>query len=395
MSGTAGSSAVDVGDRDAEGHGEQQETASGPVAGVMALLGWVLRSRPFRANQRLGQARGAILAAGIAFFGVFSLFPLLTLGFSAVGLWLSGNESVQQQIVTIVQGSLPGVIGSEADAADGTALVSAETLLAGATDTAVLGVSALIGLATLLYTGLGWIAALREGIRGVFRLPTMQVDIVRAKLYDLAVMLTIGTLIVASALVNVATQSFTEQALDLLGLDRTLVGRFVVSALVFVGVVLLNTALFTVLYRVLARTSARLRSVVGGALLAALGVAALQLAVGQVLGNVGSNAGFLAGAAIPILTLFVWLNLNARVMLFGASWVAVGRHPEPDLGDYEVGERVPLPRRTPPVLPRRWSDRTLLVAGVVLGATALGALRVADGAARAAGDGVRSLVRGD
>ncbi|WP_380167327.1 YihY/virulence factor BrkB family protein [Jannaschia sp. R86511] len=370
-------------------------SAGGPVAAVTGLVGRVLRSRPYRANVRLGQARGGILAAGIAFFGVFSLFPLLTLGFTAVGLWLSGNPDVQQQIVAIVQGSIPGLLGDEAAVEDGSAIVSADTLLAGATDSTVLGLSALIGLATLLYTGLGWIAALREGIRGVFRLPTFQVDVVRAKLYDLAVMLTLGTLIVASALVNVATQSLMEQVLDLLGLDSTTVGRAVVRVVVFSGFVLLNTALFTVLYRVLARTTAALRTVVVGALLAALGVGALQLGVGLVLGNVGSGAGFLGSAAIPVLTLFVWLNLNARVMLYGASWVAVGPVPEPDLSDYEVGERVPLPRPAGPVLPRRWSDRALLGAGVVLGATALGALRVADGAARAAGQGVRHLVRGD
>ena|GEM_PF-3529855 len=370
--------------------GEQEKQTSGPVAGVMALLGWVMRSRPLRANARLGQSRGGILAAGIAFYGVFSLFPLLTLGFTAVGLWLSGNEAVQQQIVDFVERSLPGLVGTGEGA-----VVDANELLASATDTTVLGLSAVIGLVVLLYTGLAWIAALREGIRGVFRLPTMQVDIVRAKLYDLAVMLTLGTLIVASALVNVTAQSFTEQALDLLGLERTQAGRLAARTVVFLGAVLLNTVLFTVLYRVLARTSVRLRSVAVGALLAALGVAALQLGVGVVLGGVGSNAGPLGSAAIPILTLFVWLNLNARVMLFGASWVAVGRHPEPDLSDYEVGERVPLPRPVPAVLPRRWSDRALLGAGVVLGATALGALRVANGAARAAGDGVRSLVRGD
>ncbi len=367
-----------------------EQATGGLGARLKGVVGRVLRSRPYRANLRLGQARGGILAAGIAFYGVFSLFPLLTLGFTAMGLWLGNNPAVQQQLIEFVEESLPGLIGDGDDA-----IVSSDTLLAGATDTTVLGISAVIGILTLLYTGLGWIAALREGIRGVFRLPTMQLDPVRAKLFDLAVMLSLGTLIVASALANVVAQSLTEQVLDLLGLDRTTAGNAVVSIVVFVGTVLLNTALFTMLYRVLAHTDARLRSVVVGALLAALGVAALQLGVGAVLGNVGSNAGFLASAAIPILTLFVWLNLNARVMLFGASWVAVGRHPEPDVLDEEVPPRVPLPRPTPPVLPRRWSDRALLGAGVVLGATALGIVRVANGAGKAAGDGVRTLVRGD
>lgn len=370
---------------------EGTEKSGGPVSGLMALVGWVTRSRAFRANVRLGQARGGILAAGIAFFGVFSLFPLLSLGFTAVGVWLGGNDQVQQQLIAIVQSSVPGVVGER----EGEGLVTASDLLDGATDTTVLGVSALIGVLTLLYTGLGWISALREGIRGVFRLPTMQLDIVRAKLFDLVVMLTLGSLIVAAALVNVVTQSFSEQVLDLLGLDRTPVGRFVVSAVAVAGAVLLNTALFTVLYRVLARTPAPLRSVVGGALLAAVGVSVLQLGVGKVLSTVGDGGGLLGAAVIPILTLFVWLNLNARVMLFGASWVAVGEEPEADLSDYEVGERVPLPRAAAPVLPRRWSDRALLGAGVVLGATALGGLRVVSGAARVAGDGVRNLVRGD
>jgi membrane protein len=370
---------------------EGASQASGGMAGrLKGLVGWVLRSRPYRANERLGQARGGILAAGIAFYGVFSLFPLLTLGFTAMGLWLGNNPAVQQQLIEFVETSLPGLVG------DGEgAIVSPDTLLAGATDTTVLGLSAVIGILTLLYTGLGWIAALREGIRGVFRLPTMQLDPLRAKLFDLAVMLTLGTLIVASALVSVIAQSFTEQLLDVVGLDRTPVGNFVVSAVVFTGAVLLNTALFTMLYRVLAHTDARLRTVVLGAMLAALGVAALQLGVGVVLGNVGANAGFLASAAIPILTLFVWLKLNARVMLLGAAWVAVGRHPEPVPADDEVPPRVPLPRPSPPVLPRRWSDRALLGAGVVLGATALGIVRVANGAVHAAGDGVRNLVRGD
>lgn len=361
------------------------------VGGLKALVGRVLRSHPWRANERLGQARGPILSAGIAFYGVFSLFPLLTLGFTAVGLWLSDNESVQTQIIDYVNANLGGLIGTgEGD------LVSAEELLAGATDTTTLSVSALVGLLTLLYTGLGWISALREGIRGVFRLPTMQVDIVRAKLYDLVVMLTLGTLIVVSALLSVTAQTLTGELLDLLGLQRTGVGGFVASTVVFLGTVVLNTGLFTVLYKVLARTTAPLRAVVGGALLAALGVAALQLAVGAVLGNVGANAGFLASAAIPVLTLFVWLNLSARVMLFGAAWVAVGPHAEAEAYDPdEVPERSPLPRRSPPVLPRRWSDRALLGAGVVLGATALGAARVAGTAVRLAGQGVRGLVRED
>ncbi len=362
----------------------------------MSLVGRVMRSRPWRANERLGTSRGAILAAGIAFYGVFSLFPLLVLGFAVAGVVVGGNARLQAELVGFVEEALPGIIG-EGDSA----VVSADDLLAQATDTTVLGISAAIGVGALLFTGLGWIAALREGIRAMFRLPTMQLDLVRTKLFDLAVMLTLGTLIVAAAISSVVAQTLTDILLGLVGLQDTTVGTVLGSAVVLLLAVLLNTALFTVLYRVLANTGTGYRVVLSGALVAAVGVAVLQLLVGVVLGNVGGSFGFLA-AFVPVLTLFVWLNLNARVMLFGASWVAVGARPAVDAAALQTTQLVghpeeltpERPARTslPASLPVRWSDRAVLGAGVVLGASAFGLWQVGVGAVRTVGGGVRSLL---
>ena len=361
------------------------------MAGAGGLVARVLRSRAWRANTRVGQARGGILAAGIAFFGVFSLFPLLVLGFAAAGLVIGGNQQLQDTIVSFATQALPGIIGDGPN--DKGALVSAQELLSQATDTNVLGLSAVLGVGVLLFTGLGWIAALREGIRGMFDLPVMALDPVRAKLFDLAVLLSLGTLIVASALVSVITQTFTEELLRLVGLTGSQIGNLVTGALAFLIGLALNTALFSVLYRVLARSRAPYRTVVGGAALAAFGVVLLQVLVGVVLGNVGGGFGFLV-AFVPILTLFVWLNLTARVMLLGAAWVAVGPAPAAEVDDVEVPDAQPAPK-LPPVLPERWTDRTVLGAGVVLGASAFALAHLAGGAARTAGAGLRSLLRSD
>ncbi len=362
-----------------------------------ALVGRLLRSRGWRTWSRVGQTRGGILAAGIAFFGVFSLFPLLVLGFAVAGIVVGGNQRLQDEIVGLAVQALPGVIGRSADS---DALVSAEELLATATSTTVVGLSAALGVLTVLYTGLGWIGALREGIRAMFEAPVMELDPVRAKLYDLAVLLTLGILIVATALVSVVTQAFTEELLQLVGLEGSAVGNVVTSSVAFVVVVGLNTALFTVLYRVLAHRSKAWREVAGGALLAAVGVAVLQVLVGVVLGNVGGGLGFLS-AFVPVLALFVWLNLNARVMLLGAAWVAVGPTPEPgpSAAEVEAAEQAaralePAPP-LPPVLPARWTDRAVLGAGVVLGATSVALLQATGGALRAATAGLRRVARDD
>lgn len=360
-----------------------------------ALVGRFLASRAWRSYTRVWEARGGILAAGIAFFGIFSLFPLLVLGLAAAGLLLGGDRRLQDTVVDLAARNLPGVIGREDAQGRTDALVSAEALLEQATSTSVVGWSAAVGVAVLLYTGLGWVSALREGIRSMFRMPVMALDPVRSKLYDLAVLLTLGTLIVASALVSVVTQTFAEELLRLLGQEGSRAGGLLTRALVLGLALALNTALFTVLYRVLARSSAPYRTIVGGAALAATGVAVLQVLVGLVLGRVGDGFGFL-DAFVPVLALIVWLNLNARVMLFGAAWVAVG--PSPVGGSVASVEPVaaPGPRPPlPPVLPARWTDRAVLGAGLVLGATAVALVQVTGGALRAAGGGVRQALRRD
>jgi membrane protein len=273
--------------------------------------------------------------------------------------------------------------------------VSAQDLLEQATDTSVLGVSAALGVAVLLVTGLGWISALREGIRSMFQMPVMALDPVRSKLYDLAVLLSLGTLIVLIALVSVVTQAFTEDLLQLVGLEGSQVGNLVTSTIVFVVSFALNTVVFTVLFKVLARSTSPYRAIVGGAALAAFGIAVLQVLVGVVLGGVGGGFGFLK-TFVPILALIVWLNLNARVLLFGAAWVAVGPTGGPEAATADVADRpAVVAPPLPPVLPPRWTDRVVLGAGVVLGASAVGLATVVRGGVRAAGGGLREMLRRD
>lgn len=360
------------------------------MAGTGGAVSRFLRSRTWRAYTRDWEARGRILSAGIAFYGVFSLFPLLVLGLAAAGAVVGGNQQLQDEIVAFAVQALPGVIGEGKDA-----LVSADDLLERATSTTVLGWSAVLGVGALLFTGLGWIAALREGIRGMFGMPVMALDPVRAKLYDLLVLLTLGLLIVSTALVSVVTQTLTAELLRLVGLEGSAVGTVVTKGLVLLVGLVLNTGLFVVLYRVLAHSSTPYRTLLSGAALAAAGVVLLQLLVGVLLRNVGGGAGFLS-AFVPVLALFVWLNLNARVILFGAAWASVGPVPaEVAAGSQEAVAVAPVApaRPLPPVLPARWTDRAVLGAGVVLGASAVAVVQAAGGAARAATDGLRRVGR--
>lgn len=361
------------------------------MAGIGDLVARLFRTRAWRANARMGQSRANILSAGIAFFGVFSIFPLMILGFTVFGQVLRRNEQLQDQLFAYLDGALPGLVGNR----EGEGLIQRQTLFDQALDPTTLGLTAAIGAGALLFTALGWIAALREGIRGVNLMPPMQVDPVRAKLFDLVVALTLGVLLVSSALFGVVTNAATDQLVGLLGLDPDGAAPVLTPVLVFLTTAVIDTLVFMMLYRVLAGVRRPWRQLLSGSVLAAVGVGVLRLLATQLLGGLDGRFGFLGAAVVPVLALFVWLNLTARVMLLGAAWVAVGPRPEDTYDVTEVPERVALPPRPGPVLPERWTDRAVLGAGVVLGATAVGLARVSLGAARAAGAGVRSMVRGD
>ncbi|WP_336920838.1 YihY/virulence factor BrkB family protein [Aquipuribacter sp. SD81] len=373
------------------------DTAKGAVGAAM-------RSRPWRTNERFGQSRGALLSAGIAFFGVFAIFPLLVLGVAVLGLVAGGNEAVQDRTIDIVSDAVPGLIApDEAGASDaGTddggvtedlgpqgGIVSESDLREAASNRFALGLSAVIGAVTLLFTGLGWIAALREGIRGMFRLPVMALDPVRVKLFDLAVLVSLGLLLVVSAVADLVSTSVGRQLLRLVGLEGSTAGTVALAVVVALLTLALNTVLYAVLFKVLANSGEPLRRVLGGALIAAVGTVLLRQLVGQVLGNVGGGFGFLT-PFVGILALFVWLNLTARVMLLGASWVAVGPtselRPVVEPGEPVVDDAGPTP--LPPALPVRWTDRAVLGAGVVLGASAVALVQATGAAVRAVVGGV-------
>lgn len=364
-----------------------------PASRAARAVGRLLRSRGWRANERMGLARGNILSAGIAFYGVFSLFPLLALGFTLFGQVLRSNQRLQDTVFDYIGSSLPGLVGEDVPGGD-PPLLTRSDIFDRALDPTTLGLSAAIGVAVLLFTALGWIAALREGIRSVFRMPPMQVDPVRAKLWDLAVALTLGVLLVSSAVVAVVAQVLTDQLLALVGLASSGLATVATSGIVLLATAVIDTLLFMVLYRVLAGVRQRYRGLVTGAVIAAVGVGVLRLLVSQLLAGLDGRFGFLGAAVVPVLALFVWLNLTARVMLFGAAWAAVGPT-SAVVEDTGVPERVPLPRRTQPALPVRWSDRAVLGAGLVLGASAVALVQATTGAARTVTGGLRAMTRDD
>jgi membrane protein len=380
---------------------------------VSRLKAWWARfeqTRGMRAWKRYGQARGNVLAGGVAYFAFFSVVPALIVGFSVFALVLQGQSDLQQRIVvqvnTTLGVSLIGLTGSDGVLRPSDAVLTVDQLTRGS----VASVTGLVGLAGLLFTGLGWLDAMRQGIRAVFGRPILEGSIVVKKLRDLGVLATLGLVLLASVVASLAITSAGSLVLGWFGVDGSRGGELalsIVGALLFVAV---DTGIFFLFFRFLSGVRLPARDLLAGAVVGGVGLGVIKAFSGILVRGASSNP--LAATAAVVLTLLVALNLIARLTLIAASWAATTaadhgtlRPRVPDAtsdgggGGPEATSGVDRTRPTAasPVYPaglvpsvgQRAQDRTAVAAGVILGATGTLALAAVGRAGRAVVDAVR------
>lgn len=332
-------------------------------ADVTTLVARFRASRAWRAWKRYADARGNVLAAGVGYFAFFSIFPAVALAFTMFGFVLQGRPELLLSIADQLNVSLPGLV-RDARHPDGLIPITAP-------QPAELTISGVVALVVLLLAGLGWLGALREGIRAVFGQRGPVGNPITTKVRDLGVLLTLGLGIALSAVLTSAVGAASGWIAGWVGLPGQgwvlILGGFMVSVLV-------DTGLMMVLLRVLSAVPVPWRDLSQGALLGGFGFSLLELSAAWLLPRVTDNPLF-ASIAIVVGLLF-WLNLVARLTLISAAWAAN------DVDEVHASAEVLAKPSTAvvrdgslPTFGARSGDRTTLAAGAVLGAV-LGALAV-------------------
>ncbi len=328
-----------------------------------------LLDHAIRTQQHFTGVKGNLQAAAATYFAFLSFFPILALAFFVVGYVARVYPEARDDLVNALDVVLPGLIGPDDDQ------ISLKTIQGSA---ATVG---LIGLAGVLYSGLGWLSGMREALIEVFREPpSIQPSFVAGKLRDLATLAVIGLTLVVSVVVSGAVTGFSADLLDLVGLGTGLTWLLALLGLVVGGAA--DMVLFYALFRLLARPSLPRRALWAGALLGAVGAEALKWASSFLIGATKDQPAFQAfGIALILL---VWINYFSRVVMYAAAWAytsprnsplpaSAGRTSRPDAAEIR-GAAVATPpartgRRTPPdVPPGVWfgSGAALVLAVVAL-----------------------------
>jgi membrane protein len=246
---------------------------------------------PLAVLKKFGEDRAGQLAALIAYYGFFSLFPLLLVFVTLSGI-LFRESDMQDRLVDAALSQFP-VLGDQ--------------LRANVQSLPDKGVALAIGIAGALWAGLAGIKAAQNAMDHVWdvpmkRQPSFPIAMLRAVL----MLLTLGVFVLlASFLGGVAAG--TEDA------------PIAVRVGGIAGTLVLNVSIFLVAYRVLTVEDVGWRDVVVGALFAGIAWTVLQALGGYVIGHRLESAKETYGFFAVVIGLLTWIYLGAQVTLLGAE----------------------------------------------------------------------------
>jgi membrane protein len=267
--------------------------------------------RVMTAQERYQDCNGDFFAAGITYYTVFALFPLLMVGFAAGGFVLHNQPELLADVETRIHHAVDGDLGK-----------TLVTLMESAINSR--GTVGMIGLATAAWAGLGWMANLRKALTEMWEQQSEPAGFVRSKLSDLVALIsTFVALAVTIALTVLGDPALMTTVIGWLGLghmpglgDMLGIASLVVSFLV-------AWMLFTWIIARLPRESVSLRSSARAALIAAVGFEIFKQVASIYLRSVMHGpAGTTFG---PILGLMVFAFVTARLILFSTAWAATSK----------------------------------------------------------------------
>ena len=273
------------------------------VQGAVRRADDVQRRKPFLAFplavvKKFGEDRAGQLAALIAYYGFFSLFPLMLVVVTVAAYVLDGNQDLQLRIVDSALAQFP-VIGSQIRDNVGSISGSAFALA--------------VGIIGALWAGLGVLTSVQMAMDEVWDVPRRD----RAALIPRVLRGTMVLIALGAALITGALGAGASTALG--SVAAALAGLLIAAAI--------NVATMLIVFRVLTAAPVSWRDVLPGAVLAGVVWTGLQAAGGYIVDRKISVAGNVYGLFAVVIGLLSWLYLGAQLTLVAAEVnVVLRRH---------------------------------------------------------------------
>ncbi|HZO35767.1 MAG TPA: YihY/virulence factor BrkB family protein [Solirubrobacteraceae bacterium] len=244
---------------------------------------------PYAVIKKFGDDQGSNLSAVIAYYGFFSLFPLLMVFVSGLGFVLEGNPDAQQAVLDSALRQIP-IVG--------------EQLRAGSLKGS--GLALAIGIVGALLAGLAVTLAAQTAFNRVYGVPHRdRPNFLWSRLRGLAMLAVLGTL----QLVSTAASGLAAG-----GLGGPLL--FVAGILISLAA---NVVLFGAAFRLLTDDSIPNRELWPGVVAATILWTIVQALGGAYIAHVVKGAGTTYGTFATVIGLLTWLFLGARIVVYTAE----------------------------------------------------------------------------
>ncbi len=238
--------------------------------------------------------RGSSLAALLAYYGVLSVFPLLLVLFTLLGIFFSHDLALQHRIIHSALSQFP-VIGKQLGGHNGSASLRQKSI-----------VGLVTGLLALVWGSLGVTKAGQRAMSDVWNIPQAVRPHFRKRMGRSLEFLGVLAL---DVVLTTALASFV-----------TFGGRaFYLQVLAVVASLVVNVAMFLLGFRILTPKVIAFRSLLSGAAAAALGWSILQYIGTWLVGHQLRHASQLYGYFGSVLGLVSFLYLAAQITLICAE----------------------------------------------------------------------------
>ena len=230
-------------------------------------------------------------AALIAYFGFFSLFPLLLLFVTILGFVLQGDEHARQAVLNSALKQFP-IVGGE--------LGQNSHSLSGS------GLGLVIGIVGSVSSGMAITMAAQNAFNTVYAVPFKErPNFINSRLRGLKMLIVFGVLqVVSTVATGLVTGGF--------GGVLTVIAGLIVSFA-------LNLVLFFAVFRLLIDNAVSTRELRPGIIVAAILWEILQSLGGLYINHYLKGAGQTYGTFATVIGLLVWLYLGARVLVYSAE----------------------------------------------------------------------------
>ncbi len=287
---------------------------AGKVSSVKDWIGRIMKNpvvaHAMAAMNRYNKRLGPQFAAGITYFSVLSMVPILMFAFSMLGMTLTVlRPDLLDQVKDLLDAELPDLSESLGKAVDHAFQNWASV--------------ASVAIVTAAYSGSNWVGNLKRAVRVMWS--EKFADAARRGNFFIEIALNLATflglLVCVGVSLGVASVGggFSRQVIEWLGWSHLPGIGFVFQAVSVVLTLLASWILIAFLFVAMPRQRAKPRAWLIGTLIGAVLITLLQQVAGRLVGLFSNNpASAIFG---PVIVLMLVLNLLATIILMSAAWV--------------------------------------------------------------------------